>query len=330
MELHKLSSNVNKRAGLSIRRIIFGLCLLAGISVLAIIISYTIKDNSKQVQLYSSQIDNTMSEKIAFINTVAAGASSGNSDLDYYAYVDAMVEQYDDVSAVYVCVKQDGVVYSDGIMTYMSGGWLPGEDFVVSERAWYSGAVNTQGVYVTEPYVDEQSGNICITLSKAIYSGDSIIGVAGMDMYMDDLVTLIENSYNGGNYVFLVSKEGIILTHPDKDIALNTEKGTAISDALNGKYNSVYEKKLATRLIWDYSGGLKFAICNVSETTEWNVIAVISLTWIIAVIVLIIILTVVLGVVLGQWAKRQLNNGISPMFSPLEELAANVSKISEG
>ena len=330
MELQKLSSNVNKRAGMSIRRIIFGLCLLAGIIVLAIIISYTMKDNSKQVRLYSAQIDNTMSEKIAFINTVATGASSGTAQSDYYAYVDEMVEQYDDVSAVYVCVEQDGVIYSDGIMTYMSGGWLPPDDFVVTERAWYAGAVETQEVYVTEPYMDEQSGNICITLSRAIYRDGSVIGVAGMDMYMDDLVTLIESSYSGGDYVFLVSKDGIILTHPNEDIALSNEKSTAVSDALNGKYKSVYEKKLATRLIWDYSGGLKFAICNTAETTEWNVIAVISLTWIIVVIVLIAILTVVLGFVLGQWAKRQLNNGISPMFSPLEELAANVSKISEG
>lgn len=252
------------------------------------------------------------------------------ADADYYAYVDAMVEQYDDVSAVYVCVEQDGVVYADGIMTYMSGGWLPPEDFVVTKRSWYEGALETKDVYVSEPYVDEQSGGICITLSKAIYSGGSIIGVAGMDMYMDDLVTLIESSYNGGNYVFLVSKEGTILTHPDEDIALSTEKSTTIADALNGKYKSVYENKLATKLIWDYSGGLKFAICNISEMTEWNVIAVISLTWVMLVIILIIILAVVLGVVLGQWAKQQLSNGISPMFSPLEELAANVSKISEG
>ncbi len=330
MELPKLSTSVNKRASLSIRRIIFGLCLLAGITVLAIIISYTIKDNSKQVQLYSAQIDNTMSEKMAFINTVATGASSGVAAADYYAYVDAMVEQYDDVSAVYVCVEQDGVIYSDGIMTYMSGGWLPPDDFVVTERAWFAGAAQTQGVYVTEPYIDEQSGNICITLSRAIYRDGSLIGVAGLDMYMDDLVTLIESSYNGGDYVFLVSEEGIILTHPDADIALSNEKSMSVSDALNGKYESVYENKLATKLIWDYNGGLKFAICNVAETTGWNVIAVISLTWIVIVIVLIAVLTVVLGAVLGQWAKRQLNNGISPMFSPLEELAENVGKISEG
>ena len=193
MELQKLSSNVNNKAGMSIRRIIFGLCLLAGVIVLAIIIGYTIKDNRKQVQLYRSQIETTMAEKMAFINTVATGASSGTAKSDYYAYVDTLVEQYDDVSAVYVCVKQDDVIYSDGIMTYMSGGWLPPDDFVVSERAWYVGAVETQGIYVTEPYVDEQTGNICITLSRAVYSDGSVIGVAGMDMYMDDLVTLIES-----------------------------------------------------------------------------------------------------------------------------------------
>jgi len=330
MELQKLSSNVNKRASLSIRRIIFGLCLFAGTAVLAIIISYTIKDISKQVQLYSSQIDNAMSEKTAFINTVATGVSSGMAESDYHAYVDALVEQYDDVSAVYVCVEQDGVVYPDGIMTYMSGGWLPGDDFVVSERAWYAGAVDTQGVYVTEPYIDEQTGNICITVSKAIYRDGAVIGVAGMDMYMDNLVALIENSYNGGNYVFLVSEEGTILTHPDKDIALGNEKGTTVSDALGGKYKSVCEKSLAAKLIWDYSGGLKFAISNNAETTGWNVVAVISITWIIVVIALIVILAVVFGIVLGKLARRQLINGINPMFSPLEELAANVSKISDG
>lgn len=330
MELQKLSLNVNKRASQSIKRIILGLCLLAGITVFALIISYTIKDNNKQVQLYSSQIDNTMSEKIAFINTVAKGASSGVVDSDYYAYVDTLVEQYADVSAVYLCIEQDDVIYSDGIMTYMSGGWLPGDDFVVSERAWYIGAENTQGVYVTEPYVDEQSGNICITLSKAIYRNGKVIGVAGMDMYMDDMVTLIENSYDGGNYVFLTSKEGTILTHPNKEIALSNDKSTTVAEASNGKYKSVCEKSLKTKLIWDYKGGLKFAISNIAKTTGWNVVAVISLSWVIVIIAVVIILTAVLGIVLGKLASRQLINGINPMFSPLEELAANVRKISDG
>ena len=330
MELQKLSSNVNRKANLSIKRIITGLSLMMGLAILILVIFYTIKDNTAQVRVYSSQIDSEMSEKAAFINTVAAGASSGAAKSDYRAYVDTMVEQYDNVSAVYVCVEQDGVVYSDGIMTYMSGGWVPGDDFVVSERDWYAGAVNSDSVYISEPYVDEQSGNICITLSRAIYSDGSVIGVAGMDMYMDDLVTLIENSYKGGDYVFLASKEGTILTHPNADIALTNEGGTTVSEALGGKYEGVCKNHLKTKLIWDYSGGLKFAISNTAEATGWNVIAVISLRWIILVIVTIAALASAAGILLGKLAKQQLLRGITPMFAPLEELAANIRKISDG
>lgn len=330
MELQKLSLSVNKKANLFMKRMITGLCLLSGVIVLAMMIFYAMKDNAKQVRLYTSQIDNQMSQKVAFINTVAAGVSYEKKKPDYYSYVNSMVEQYQDVSAVYLCLKEDGVVYPDGIMTYMSGGWVPDDDFVVSDRAWYQGAVQSEEVFVTEPYVDEQSGNICITLSKAIRVNGQVMGVAGMDMYLDDLVKLIEQSYNGGDYVFLASKEGTILTHPDESIALSNQVSTTVSDALDGKYKSVCENTLSQKIIMDYSGGPKFAVSNRSETTGWNVVAVISIKGILFVVIATILLTVVLCVVLGKLAKKQLVDGISPMFLPLEELASNVGKIADG
>lgn len=330
MELQKLSYNVNKKAAVSIKRVVIGFCILVGLTVLGLILSYTIRDNEKQVRLYSAQIDNSMSQKVAFINTIAAGASSGVAESDYYAYVNSMVDQYDDVSAVYVCVLEEGVVYPDGYMTYMSGGWVPDADFVVSDRSWFKDAVSSGSVCVSEPYVDLQSGNICITLSKAIYRDNRVVGVAGLDMYLDDLVSLIQNSYNGGNYVFLVSNQGTILTHPDSKVALSADKTTTLSDDAGEKYKSVCEKTLKTKVIMDYSGGPKAAISNVSESTGWSVVAVISLSWILIVILVIALLAVVLGFGIGRMAQTKLLNGINPMFSPLETLASNVSKISEG
>ncbi len=330
MQLQKLSTNVNRKANRSVKWIITGLCALAGLIVLAILLSYTVSNNREHVQLYSSQIDNTMSQKVSFIDTVATGAPLGVEDADYYSYVDRMAGLYSDVSAVYVCVKEDDVIYSDGIMTYMSGGWVPDADFVVSERDWYIGAASGDDVYVSEPYVDEQTGNICITLAKAIYRDGVFYGVAGMDMYMDDLVSLIEGSYDGGNYVFLTSGEGTILTHPDDEIALNTKKSTTVDEALGGKYRKVCEKELSTRLIWDYKGGLKSAISARAESTGWNVVAVISLTEIFLVIFLTLIIAAVLSVGLSWLVRRQLTKGINPMFAPLEDLAANVRKISDG
>lgn len=330
MQLQKLSANVNRRANRSVRRIIMGLCALAGLIVLLIILYYTVRDNRERVQLYSSQIDNRMSQKSAFINAVAAGAPVGGTPEEYAAYVDTMVGLYDDVSAVYVCVEDEDAVYKDGIATYMSGGWTPEADFLVSERAWYSGAVATDEVFVSEPYADKQTGNICITLSRAISHDGAVVGVAGLDMYMDDLVTLIEGSYKGGNYVFLTTGDGTILTHPDGELALRPQSSTTVDKALGGKYAKVCEKALSTKLIWDYKGGFKFAISNPIVVTGWNAVAVISLSGVFAVIIFTVLLSAGLSTALGALARRQLTNRINPMFAPLEELAANVSKISEG
>ena len=73
MELRKLSVNVNKKTNASIQKLFLGLCVLAGMVILAIILGNATKNNRKQVELFRAEIDKSMSEKIAFIDTVAAG-----------------------------------------------------------------------------------------------------------------------------------------------------------------------------------------------------------------------------------------------------------------
>lgn len=328
MKYEKLSTKVNKASSKLIRWMILGLCVFSGIIIISIILSNTLKDNRDNVKLYTAQIDNNISEKMAFINTVANGATSAEGD--YYGYVDSMVEQYEDVSAVYVCVAENGVVYSDGIMTYMSGGWLPPQDFVVSQRAWYQGSYGKNEVYVSDPYVDEQSGDICITLSKSIFKNGQVIGVAGLDMYMSDLVSLIEGSYQGGNYVFMTTGDGTILTHPNSEIALSVTASTNVQDALKGKYKKVCASALKNDMIMDYSGGVKFAINSKSDVTGWNIVAVSSFGWVIFLALGIFVFAVVLGVVLAKLAAKLIEKDINPLFAPLENISSNVSKISEG
>ena len=65
MQLQKLSANVSKRANKTVRRIIMGLCALASLAILGVILFYTVRNNSERVQLYSSQIDSKMSQKAA-------------------------------------------------------------------------------------------------------------------------------------------------------------------------------------------------------------------------------------------------------------------------
>lgn len=328
IQYEKLSAKVNKTVSKITRIIILGLCFLAGLIIITLMNLNTVRANNDRVKLYTAEIDSNISEKMAFINTVATGAASAKED--YYAFVDSMVAQYKDVSAVYVCVAEDGVIYKDGIMTYMSGGWLPPEDFVVSERAWYVGSYGKDEVFISEPYVDEQSGNICITLSKTIYENGKAIGVAGLDMYMDDLVALIEDSYDGGNYVFLTTADGVILTHPNKELALSVTSSSNVNDALNGKYKELCETTLKAKTIIDYQGSLKFAVNNRSEITGWNVVAISAYGWIIALAAGIIAFAVIAGIVIGKLVSVLIAKDLIPMFAPLEGIAGNVSKISDG
>ncbi len=108
------------------------------------------------------------------------------------------------------------------------------------------------------------------------------------------------------------------------------QKGITVSEALNGTYKSVCEKEGRTRIIWDYKGGLKFAVSGKVKMADWTVVTVIPLTGILTVIVVTILLTALFGFGLGWLLKWQLTSGINPMFEPLETLASNVSKISDG
>ena len=88
-------------------------------------------------------------------------------------------------------------------------------DFDVAARSWYSGAIDNDDIYITAPYQDEQTGEFCITFSKRVIIDGKVIGVFGIDFYMDKLTTLLAESYSGGGYAFLVdNKDGTIITHP--------------------------------------------------------------------------------------------------------------------
>ncbi len=172
-----------------------------------------------------------MTSKISMITSVAAGIDSGcfTDKSDILAYVDSMVAADSQVSAVYSCYDDNSVI--------MSGGWVPPADFVVLDRVWYKEAqTNPNKVFISDPYVDEQTGGICITLSKATYTNGKVSGVVGMDMYMDNLKSLIEESYDGNSYVFLATASGDILVHPNEDYSPTAEKSYTLLDVNNGNY----------------------------------------------------------------------------------------------
>src|SRR5699024_461764 len=68
-----------------------------------------------------------------------------------------------------------------------------GSDFDVKERDWYKNALETEGETVwTEPYVDESTGGMVVTASKAYYKGSTLVGVVGVDMKVDTIIEMVD------------------------------------------------------------------------------------------------------------------------------------------
>lgn len=297
-------------------------------TILAIVLAilYDVESYKRKTEDITAMIDQSMSEKVRMIDAIAAGVDSGvcTKKEDIQTYVDKMQAMDESVSAVYSCYKDNTVV--------MSGGWQAPDDFIVTEREWY---IETQKdpdqVYISEPYVDEQSGNICITLAKATYQNGQISGAVGMDMYLEDLVKTIKKTYHGANYAFLTTASGNILVHPNQAYVLkNQESAVNISKANHGRYSAVANKVLKTRLQLDYKGGFKFMTGGRSGVTGWKIVYVQSMASLLILVLLIMLFTFIVCLLMVNITTRIATGQAARLFVSLESISKKMSRITEG
>ena len=105
---------------------------------------------------------------------------------------------------------------------YMAGtGWaiipdfdMP-DDYIATDRDWYKGAMRYH-TYVSAPYVDAMTGNICFTVSVLLSDQDTVLG---MDYTMDLIQSHIKQMYESSSrYALIVTGDGIIAGCTDEEL----------------------------------------------------------------------------------------------------------------
>ena len=136
----------------------------------------------------------------------------------------------------------------------MSNGWVPGEDYRPETRPWYWATERSAaGFSISAPYLDAQSGNYCITLSRVVYGDQNeFMGIFGIDFFLDKLILVLGESYSSQGYAFLVDSEGVIINHPNADYQMGETAGRSIEDT---EYADAYNREGVTTLR-DYGGQL--------------------------------------------------------------------------
>ena len=316
-------SRINK----IIMRIISGLLIGTGIITIIITVFYATKMSSYQMKSmtsdYSLQMDEQFSDKLVQLNSLVRMMETEQikGDAATLKYVDTIVDANDSLSAVYVAYADKHLV--------MSGGWQPPEDFDFRDRDWYTGTMDTDDFFVSDPYIDVQSGQYCITLSKRMMQDGECIGACGMDIYMDDMISLMKNSYKGKSYAFLVPADGMIVTNPDKSLALSTDSSTTLDKARKGAFKKL-SKTDKVYYVNDYTFGLKLAMSADVPSVNWKVVYIMpassSLNLMIVILIALIIIMIGIRIIIRRYCEREMNH----WFRPLSSIAEKVTEIAQG
>lgn len=150
------------------------------------------------------------------------------------------------VLAVWIAgIEASEVISSDGSMS--------GEGFDLTVRDWY--ACTALGkTMLTDPYVDEATGQTVLSVVTPVYDGGKVVGVSGMDLSIEVIMTLMKNYTIGDNgYIMLLSSDGNFIYHPqeayidtlisDMDITDNVVKAVKSLSAQLMKYTVSGENK---------------------------------------------------------------------------------------
>lgn len=139
--------------------------------------------------------------------------------------------------------------------------------FDPTTRPWYATAVdNKDKAMWSEPYLDETTGDMTVTISKAVIDNGNIIGVFGIDINLGQLSkTLAEIQIGSEGYVFLAHPNGTALGHPNAALI-----GSDAITKLKLWEEVTHNEKGFTE--YEVDGAKKFGVYKTNDITGWKLI----------------------------------------------------------
>ena len=87
--------------------------------------------------------------------------------------------------------------------------------FPARERSWYTEAVETGDICFSGVIYDTFSGAPCVTCSAPVYVNGELVGVVGIDLFLDELEAYVNQSSNNGGFICIVNEEGQLVFAPE-------------------------------------------------------------------------------------------------------------------
>ena len=188
-----------------------------------------------------------------------------------YELTGAFVEEVDSIVLAYVGFADENRLISAGL----GADWLPPPDFYVNLRLWYIPPDADSFTQISEPHVSiGYPYSLVVSISSRIPGIDAVLGADLMIEEIIGLVDLIQPPFNG--YVFLVTPEGLIVSHPDDNLRPTSTEVRNLRDF--GTYQVFFD---AERALGDYhafitsTGERAYLLTYVLPATGWTMAMVV-------------------------------------------------------
>ncbi len=197
------------------------------------------------------------------------------------------------------------------------------DNFDGRERPWYSVGEAGKGEIVwTEPYVDQATGGLVVTATRAYYQGDRLQGVIGVDVSLDTLVEIVESLQVGSHgYFVLYDQQGNFLSHPKEELVGTNEADKEYFQKIvnaNGQGSVTYEEDGEKRSVY----------FKENETTGWILGGVIferelkqMLKELFVPILIALFIVVFIAIFISSYLSRKITNPIKVVMERMKNIA---------
>ncbi|MBQ3513053.1 MAG: methyl-accepting chemotaxis protein [Lachnospiraceae bacterium] len=322
-----------KKKGMSIRMrligIIIPIVLVLIVSFFALARNVVIKLSQEKLQakseVYTEEISNWSNQIFGELQIYQNTIEDGNfeDDAAILKYLETTLDKNESYP-IGLYMGDDSGIYLDG------SGWVPGDDWVLTERDWYVDGKDNEEFAFGEPYYDSMTGQVCVSASVRV-DDSKAVRVLATDVYLDSVVNVISDiSSKEEEDAFLVTKDSkTIIAHMDKEM-LAVTLGTEGEDSLYTAIGEAIEEEKSGILSIKGDNGTYYVCLNPVEHTEWYLVTYVKeqkvlsdlhqMEWIMALI------AVVAAVVLILVILRMMNR----VVKPVKKMTDVIEKIAEG
>lgn len=153
--------------------------------------------------------------------------------------------------------------------TTQSGGYTSLAGWDITSRPWYKVA-ETKKIYLTEPYKDVSTDITILTIAAPVLDGEMAIGVAGVDISLEQMNAIMSDYHLGDNGLFvLINANGTVMYHPDRGLLEKNIAELGIAENMLAHIENGLQEVIA----YTMNGNKYYGTASPIGETGWTVLS---------------------------------------------------------